>query len=93
MTDEIPGDRLTELTTSVVPAPFSERFGVPGEHIRHGLCACKTESSQTYSLRIALTAAFEKGADVIDELILNARLSVDENMQIGRLCEKIIVYA
>lgn len=37
--------------------------------------------NQTNSLRIALTVAFEKGADVVDELILTARRNVAENMQ------------
>jgi orotate phosphoribosyltransferase len=37
--------------------------------------------SKTNSLRMALTAALEKGADVVGGVILIARLTVAENMQ------------
>jgi len=36
---------------------------------------------------MALTAALEKGADVVEELMLIARLTVAENMQNKRACE------
>lgn len=41
----------------------------------------KFRYTKTNSLRIAPTTALEKGAEVVGELILTARLSVAENMQ------------
>lgn len=36
---------------------------------------------ETHSLRMALTVAFEKGAEVVGKLILTARFNVAENIQ------------